>query len=172
MESKLRIGGIWKAECYRRGKKIWEERIHNIWTDQGLNKVLNVMFNNATQITTWYCVLFENNFTPDGDETYAVPGYTETNAAIDEATRPEYVEAASTAKSITNSANKAVFTFNASKTIYGAALVGGGTAANTKGDTAGGGTLVVAGKFAASRAVVDDDVINLTYTVSAADDGV
>lgn len=149
----------------------FKEEFHNVWTDEGLNKLLNIMFNAATQITTWYCTIFENDFTPDGDETYAVPAYTE-SIAYDEATRPEYVEAASSAKSTTNSANKAVFTINATKTIYGAALVGGGTNPTGKNDKTSGGTLACAGRFASSRAVVDDDVINLTYTVSAADDGV
>jgi hypothetical protein len=169
--------GIWNIEVFedqaafdRGDKPIAVSECKNILTDEGLNKVLNVMLNGATQITTWYCVIFENDFTADGDETYAVPGYTETTA-YDEATRPEYVEAASTAKSTTNSANKAVFTANATKTFYGAALVGGGSAATTKGDTAGGGTLLCAGKFTAAQPVIDGNVVNLTYTITAADAG-
>lgn len=167
---KAKIGGYFELEHYRNGKLIGTERCHNIWTDEGLDALLDIMLHGSTQITTWYCVTFENDFTPDGDETYATPGYTECTA-IDEATRPAYVEAASSSQSITNSANKAVFTYSSSKTIYGAALVGGGTDGNTKGDTEGGGTLLCVGRFASSRSVVDDDVINLTYTVGAADDG-
>jgi hypothetical protein len=56
--------------------------------------------------------------------------------------------------------------------MYGASLVGGGTGATTKGDAAGGGTLLCYAKFTASRAVYDNDIINLTYVISAADDGV
>ncbi len=187
VKSGTKLRGEFVVECYRwhdeHGKRfcdargrferqlIWVEKTHNIWTNQGLNSLLNIMLHATTQITTWYCILFENDFTPDGDETYAVPGYTE-STAYDEATRPEYVEAESTAKSTTNSANKAAFTINATKTMYGAALVGGGSAASTKGNTAGGGTLAVAGRFVASRAVIDNDVINLTYTVTSADDAV
>jgi len=170
LEDRTKIGGKWVAQCFRKGKLIWTEEIHNVWTAEGLNSLLNAYFHAATQITTWYCLLFETDTTPADGTTYATPVFTECEA-YDEATRPEYVEAESTAKSITNSANKAVFTMNATKTIYGAALVGGGTGAATKGDAAGGGTLPVAGKFASSRAVVDDDIINLTYTVTDADDG-
>ena len=149
---------------------VWTEDVHNLVTNQGLDSILNVYLDAATQITTWYCVIFESNSTPDAGWTYATPTYTELQT-YDEATRPEYKEAASSSQSVTNSANKAVFTISATKTLYGAALVGGGSAATTKADTAGGGTLLCAAKFASSRSVVDNDVCNLTYTFSAADDG-
>ena len=167
----VRFGGQFIAECFRDGKLIWTEKTSNIITNEGLNHILNIVLHADTQITTWYCVLAESDTNAAAGMTYAVPVYTETTA-YDEATRPAYVEAASIAQSTTNSANKAVFTISGTKTMYGAALVGGGSAANTKADTAGGGTLLCYAKFASSRAVVDDDVINLTYTLSAADDGV
>jgi hypothetical protein len=167
----LRIGGKWFMECHdKNGKFLWREEIHNVWTHQGLNSLLDVYFHAATQITTWYCEIFESNTTPDANTTYAVPVYTPCTA-YDEATRPAYTEAASSSQSITNSANKATFTMNASKTIYGAALVGGGSAATTKGDAAGGGTLCVAGKFGTAQPVIATNVLSLTYTVGAADDG-
>ena len=150
---------------------IWQEHCHNIVTDEGLDSVLDVYFHAATQITTWYCCMSESDTAAAANLTYAVPGYTETEA-YDEGTRPAYNEAAASGQSITNSANKAAFTINAAKTLYGASLVGGGTDGDTKGDAAGGGTLCCYAKFGSSRAVVDDDVVNLTYTVTAADDGV
>jgi hypothetical protein len=163
--------GHFVAECYRDGKLIWTEETDNIVTNEGLNSILGVYFHADTQISAWYCVLSETNTAPAAAMTYAVPSFTETTA-YDEATRPAYTEAAASGQSITNSANKAVFTISGTKTMYGAALVGGGTDANTKGDTAGGGTLACYALFSSSRAVVDNDVINLTYTISAADDGV
>lgn len=166
-----KLKGIFDVEILNKsGKLISKSRAENILTDQGLNAVLNIMLHAATQITPWYCLLFENNFTPDGDETYAVPGFTECTA-YDELTRPEYEEAASVAKSTTNSANKAVFTASAAKTLYGAALVGGGTDAEVIGDTAGGGTLFCAGKFTTPQPVIDGNVVNLTYAITAADAG-
>jgi hypothetical protein len=175
MEQETRSGakfrGKFLTECYRDGKLIWVDETQNIITNEGLNAILNIMLHATTQITTWYCTLVESDTTPAAGMTYAVPVYTE-SVAYDETTRPEYVEAASTAQSTTNSANKAVFTINATKTMYGASLVGGGSAPSTKGNTAGGGTLLCYAKFSASRAVIDDDVINLTYTITSADDGV
>lgn len=178
--------GRFQVECYRwhdengvrfRDSKgrferrlIWHEDVHNIITNEGLDHILDAVLHGSTQITTWYCTLVESDTVPAADMTYAVPVYTE-STAYDEATRPEYNEAASSSQSVTNSANKAVFTISATKTMHGASLVGGGTDADTKGDAVGGGTLLCYAEFAASRSVVDDDVINLSYTVSAADDG-
>lgn len=152
-------------------KLIGRSFCRNLVTDEGLNGDLDIMFHASTQITTWYCVISETNTTPAAAMTYAVPSFTEWQA-YDEATRPEYVEAAASGKSITNSANKAVFTANATKTLYGAGLVGGGSAATTKANTAGGGKLFNFGLFTASQPVVDDNVVNLTITLTAADDGV
>jgi hypothetical protein len=162
------VESIWDVECIRDGKTIWTERNKNLCTDEGLNALLNIMFHAVTQITTWYIALFNTDTTILAAHTYAVPGYTE-STAYDEATRPEYVEAASSAKSTTNSANKASFTMDASTTIYGAALVGGGTDADTPGDTAGGGCLYCASKFTAGKAVEALDVLKVTVTLTAAD---
>lgn len=144
---------------------------HNLVTNEGLNGDLDIMFHGSTQITTWYCVISETDTAAAAGMTYAVPSFTEWQA-YDEATRPEYVEAAASGQSITNSANKAVFTANAGKTLYAAGLVGGGSAPSTKGNTAGGGKLFNFGHFAADQPVVDDNVVNLTITLTAADDGV
>lgn len=168
--SKLLVGSRWDVECFDKlGRLKWAERnLKNIVTNEGLDAILNIMFNAATQITTWYVAVFESNTTPAAAHTYAVPVYTECTA-YDEATRQAYVEAAASSQSITNSANKATLTFNATKTIYGAALVGGGSAPTTKGDTAGGGTLFCSVLFAASRAVVATDVLKVTITITSSD---
>ena len=152
------------------GNLISKSECHNILTTEGLNSLLNIMLHAATQIATWYCVMFEGNTTPAAGDTYAVPNWTEYQT-YDETVRPAYVEAESTAKSTTNSANKAVFTANATKTLYGAALVGGGSAPATKANTAGGGTLLCIGTFGTAQPVIATNVVNLTYTVTSADDG-
>ena len=172
LRSGLKLKGRFQLECRdKNGKLKWTEDIHNIITNEGLDHILNVILHGTSAIATWYCVMSETNTAPAAGLTYAVPSFTELQA-YDEATRPAYVEAAASGQSITNSANKAVFTINDTKTLYGAALVGGGTDGNTKGDTAGGGTLLCYALFSSSRAVVNDDVVNLTYTLGAADDGV
>ena len=159
---------IWDVEHWRKGKLLGVTRDHNVCTAEGLNKLLDVMFHAATQITTWYILLFNTDTTPADGTTYATPVFTESEA-YDEATRQEYVEAAAGSKSITNSANKATFTMDATTTIYGAALVGGGTDANVKSDAAGGGTMYCASKFSSAKSVEDDDILRITVTITASD---
>jgi hypothetical protein len=189
MENKegFRIGGFFTMECWNawnedgsrhRNEKgqfarrlKWVSKFHNIITNEGLDHILNVILHGTTAIGTWYCALVETNTSPAAGLTYATPSFTE-STAYDEATRPAYVEAAASSQSITNAASKAVFTISGTKTIYGAALVGGGSAPTTKGDAAGGGTLLCYGLASPSRSVVDNDIINLTYAIGAADDGV
>ena len=168
VKSIIPIGTWWEFEHYRGGKLIdqWEQK--NVTTNEGLNAMLDVMFHGSTQITTWYIGLFEDNYTPLITNTYATPGFTE-STAYDEANRVAYNEAAASSKVITNSANKATFTISGTKTIYGAFLCGGGSAASTKSDTAGGGTLFASSLFSASKSVVDNDVLMVSCSITLAD---
>lgn len=171
------VSSIWEVEHFRRKAKgslynwdlINKDRSHNLCTNEGLDRLLDVMFHGTTQITAWYVGLFEDDYTPLATNTYAVPGCTESTTGYDEATRPAYTAAAASSRVTTNAANKAEFTFNTNKTIYGGILVGGGTAATTKGNTDGGGALYCSCRFSSSKAVVDDDVLKVTVALTAAD---
>jgi len=173
MIQKALLGGYFTFECFGAdGKLKWTEGpIHNLVTTEGINHDLTILLKNGTVIDPWYVVIFESNTTPLAAHTYAVPGYTE-STAYTEGTRPEFVDGAIAAGAINNSASKAVFSINATKTIYGGALVGGGAAASTKADTAGGGKLLCSVLLGASRAVISGDVLNVQYTFTLADDGV
>ena len=127
---------------------------------------MDVMFHQGTQISPWYVVIYENNYAPGSGVTYAGHGYTECTA-YSEATRPEFVESAASAGSLGNAApNRAIFTMTASKTIYGVALVGGGGAASTKGDTAGGGALYCAVSLGTPISVVSGDYLSFKITLT------
>lgn len=165
---RIPVGTLWEFEHFRKGKLIDQWQQGNVTTDEGLDAFLDIMFHGSTQITTWYMCTFEDDYTPLITNTYAVPGYTECEA-IGEATRPAFVEAAASSKVMTNSASKATFTYNATKDIYGAALVGGGTDGDTKGDAAGGGTLFASSAFDTSKSVVNTDVLLITCTITLAD---
>ena len=170
-KSKLALKGVFTWEVHREGKLLYSDTFQNSFTNEGLNHILNTVIAGSAAVATWYCVLSETNTAASTALTYAVPSFTETTA-YDEALRPAYQEAPASAQSITNAGTVAVFTISATKTMYGAGLVGGGTAGSTKANTAGGGYLLCYSLAGTSRAVVDNDVINLTYVVSAADDGV
>jgi hypothetical protein len=162
MDNELRMGGRYFIEHVRAGEVIDREEITNLVTNEGLDHVLNTVFHGGTQIATWNIGLFEGNYTPTPSITAAniASAATESNA-YDETTRQEFNEAAASGQSITNSASKATFTMNATKNIYGAFLI----SQNTKGGTSG--VLFSAARFAAPKAVVDDDQLLLTYTFNA-----
>ena len=167
----VKLRGQFTWEIKRAGSTLYKDTFHNSFTNEGLNHILNTVVCGSAQIATWYTILSETNTAASTALTYAVPSFTE-SAAYDETLRPTYQEAPAAAQSTTNAGTVSVFTISATKTMYGAALVGGGTAGSTKSDTAGGGKLLCYALAGTSRAVVDNDVINLTYVITAADDGV
>ncbi len=164
---KIIIGGVFSHELIRDGESLGVEHDHNLMVDEGLNHILSVAFHGASgdaKVDPWYIGIFEGNYTPLATDTAANIATNATEStAYDEAARPTWDEAAPASKQITNSASKATFTINATKTIYGAFLV----SSSTKGGTSG--TLAAASKFAAARSVVAADQLLLTYTLSAAD---
>jgi len=95
-----------------------------------------------------------------------VPVFTECTA-YDEATRVQWQQGVAAAGVITNTLIKASLTFNDVKNIYGAALVGGGTAAGTKNDQAGGGTLFCESQFSGgAEAVMSGSVLKVTIEIT------
>ena len=142
----------------------------NIVVDEGINDILDAALSGGTPITTRYNGLFSTDVTPDGTWTGAnwasggTPKTTEfTN--YDESTRQQWQEGGVSAKSITNSANKSVFTISTGGgTLYGAVLISA-SAKDQSGDSTA--TLTAAKRFTdAPRSVAATDVVNLTYTIT------
>lgn len=172
-KERFKVWSTWEWEHWRKVNGVnrlidsWENG--NLCTDQGLTDLLGVHFSGDTRKTAWFIAIFENDHTPAAGNTYAIPAYYECTA-YDEANRPQWQEDGAAAKAITNSAAKASFTFNATKTIYGGALVGGGTDANTKGDVVGGGVLFCMAAFVSGpKSVVNTDVLKVSVSLSVAD---
>lgn len=160
--------GLWKFKCYEKKKLIWEEKTHNIITYEALTHALNVLFKNGSQIGTWYILLFSSNYRPCRTDTYATPGFSEYTGYA-ETTRPEWVEGAiSSGHVVSNSGSPATYSFLSTITLYGASLVGGGSAPNIKGNTNGGGTMFSSVRFASSHTVMVDQVISIEYSIGAA----
>lgn len=160
-------GGVFTVEHIRDGEVIWKEKLHNLVTTEGMKHILDVMLHGDTiASTTWYIGLIGDNTTPVVGDTYASPAFAEA-AGYDEATRIAYVEAASTGTTTvttTNTASKATFTMDGTDaTIYGAFVASD----STKDDTVAASAVLMAAKlFSASRAVVDDDQLLITYEFS------
>lgn len=165
MRDGINLRGKYIIDCYRNGELLWTEVLDNIVTNEGRDATLDIMFNSSTQITAWYCALVSSDTAAAAGMTYATPTYTEfTDYSGD---RPAYTSAAASSQEITNTASKAAFTLTDAGTLYGASIVGGGTDADTKGDTAGGGTLFSYSKFTTARSGDTDDVLNLTYELTS-----
>ena len=131
-----------------------------------LNHALDVIFHDATKITTWYVGLIEDtdwSAFAAADTMASHAGWTECTS-YDEATRQEWPEGAASSQSITNAVT-VDFTMSATKTVKGFFL----TDNTTKGGSSG--TLGPCFLFAGGdRSVVDDDVIKVTATASSQDD--
>lgn len=164
--SKVRLGGIFTIDCYGPdGQLKWTEESHNIVTNVGLDHILDVTLAAATQVSTWYVGLKNAGAVAAADTMASHAGWTE-NANYSEGTRQAYVEAAASSQSTTNSANKASFSIDTdSQTIAGAFLVSDSTKSGTS------GTLLCVADFGSSKSADDGDTLDVTYTISAADDG-
>jgi len=169
VKDKGTMQGHIEVEHWRNGKLIGVSKTipHNLIYNAGLDHILNSTFHNDAS-ATWYVLLYNTNTTPVATHTYGSKSFTE-DTDYSSATRPEYVEAAASSQSMTNAANKAVFTIvTGGQTIYGVALVDD----STKGDSAASGAVMMCGGLITpARAVVAADVLNVTYVLGQADDG-
>jgi len=143
------------------GKVIDEVVGYNTVVNQGINEILN----NGLHGTVWYFAPWITNTAPSATDTYASPVNTEATTQISETARQEWAEDAASGQSITNSV-AAVITAASAVTIYGFGIVGKGTAASTKGDTAGGGILVASGLFTAGKSLAVGETLSLYYTMN------
>ena len=138
------------------------EEVNNLIPGEGLNYMLGTALTGVAQLSAWYIALFEGNYVPVGTITAATfPAAATESTAYTEAARVTWTPGAIAAGSVSNTASKAVFTMNATKTIYGIAQ----TSVSTKSATTG--TLMSVAAFAVAKAVVSTDVLNVTSTLSA-----
>lgn len=158
---KLKIGGVFSFELRREGKIIdaWKE--FNLVPTAGLNHFNDVVLGNASAISNWYIGLYSNAYTPQADDLYVHIGtrFTEINAEYDEVTRPSWVkDGVSAAGLMSNSASRAVFTFNQSAVVNGGLFV----SVNTKGDGTSG-MLLASSLHSPARNVVAGDELLVRY---------
>ena len=114
----------------------------NLIPTEGLNHMLSVVVAGGVKVSTWYVGIYEGDYTPIATNTAAnFPGLATECTAYAEASRPTFVEGSVSAGAVDNSASKAEFTMNATKTVYGCFLV----STATKGATTG--TLLSAVRF-------------------------
>ena len=162
MRCKL-LGWLYNIEhISRSGQVLSVERVHNLCPTEGLNHLLSIVAAGGSQIATWYCGIFEGDYTPIAGNVMATfSGLATESTAYTEATRPEWVEAAPAAGVITNAASKAVFTINATKTFYGAFL----SSSSVKGGTTG--VLLSAARFSTAKAMASGEILRITGSITS-----
>jgi hypothetical protein len=163
ISNRIRLGGVFEVVCRGPdGRVKWTERAENLITNEGLDHILNVVLHATTQVSTWYVGLKNTGSPAAGDTLASHAGWTENSNYSGD--RKEYVEAAASSQSITNLENKASFAINAdSQSIHGAFLASAATGTS--------GTLLCVANFASAKAADNGDTLEVTYTISAADDG-
>lgn len=168
-QAKARAGGVYKIECVGAdGHVKWEEELHNLVVNQGLQDMNTKYFSGSSYSATWFIGLITG---PGSGTTIAAAdtaashaGWVE-NTGYSNANRPTSTFGAATTADpsvISNSASPASFNINATSVIAGAFLISN----NTKGGTTG--VLFSASDFQApgDRSVVSGDTLNVTYTFS------
>lgn len=156
-------GGIASVEVWRKGRLITKFDAHNLVTTQGKNKILDIMFNSATQITSWYMGLVTTtSFTAfaAGDTAAQIGGsngWTESTVYSGGARKAWDPDAAS-AGAVSNST---VVTFNitSSDTLKGAFIVSASSGTS--------GSLWAEVAFPTTVPVNNADDVKVTYTLSS-----
>lgn len=180
IHSTLDLRGRYVVEHWRNGVRINEYRFRNGITNEGKNKLLNVMFHGATQIPDWFIGLIDNSgysalaATDTYDDIDQVANgwdefqnYTDGNNGDDGTTRPGWPEDAASGQTISNS-SVAIFNITGTATVKGLFLVGGISNANLKGNHESGGTLWATALFGSGDVdVASGDQLKVTYSVSA-----
>lgn len=166
--SKNIIHNIYSFECYRPdGSLRWSEKFDNLVVDEGLNDLLSKWLKGDGYTAAWVVGLIDNAGYTTGvqaDDTYAKitssANPPTTNAwqeltAYDEGARQTLTLGSVSGKSVDNSAAKATFTINATKTIKGAFVCSTSV-------------LLGGGAFTNSRDMYDNDTLQITITCTSA----
>lgn len=162
------------------GKIKWEDKCPNIVTNEGLNSLLDFICGNVETPANVYVVLNKNDDAVSASMVYATQGLSANQwsevTTISEATRVVWTHGSVSSQSVSNSASTASFSISGTVTVYGAGLVySPSDSANISviGNTAvSDGVLYSIGAFSSSRAVESGDTLQVTATITTADDGV
>lgn len=157
INQQLKAGFKYKIEHIRAGEVIDVEEVDNLIPTVGQNHVLNTVLKNGTPYAAWYVGIYEGNYTPTIATTMTdiINSATECSA-YNESVRQTLSLGTVASGAVDNSASKAQFTMNATKTIYGGFVCSG----STKGSSSD--LLVSVVKFGTAKSVVATDLLLVT----------
>lgn len=159
----LVLSGWVVAECRDRfGHFKWIDQGPNLIVNEGINYMLDAGLSGGTPVTAHFLGLKGTGAIAATDTAAQIGG---TNAwteltSYSQANRVAWSEGGPSSQQITNSGSPAVFSINGTMTVDGVFLV----STNTKLGTTG--RIIGVKAFAASRAVISGDTINVTYTIT------
>jgi len=159
------VKNTYSIECFDKdGNFKWADVAENIVPDAGLNDLLDKYLKGSAYTAAFYVGLTDGTpTTAAGDTMSSHAGWAEVTAYT-EGARPTLTLGTVAAKSVDNSASKAVFSINADATTIGGAFI----ATNS---TKGGSTGVlysVAAFGAGDKGLDNGDTLNVTATCTAA----
>lgn len=120
MNEHIQAGFEYLIEVIKDGVVIDSEVVHNLLPIEGINHMMGVTLKGVTPVATWYLGLFEGNYTPtSADIMSTFPGLATECTTYDETARVAWDEGSIVTGAVNNSASRAEFTSNTTKTVYG-----------------------------------------------------
>jgi hypothetical protein len=167
-DNRVQAGGVFLFKCYDKdGNLKWEDSVHNLVVNVGLQDMNDKYFSGSGYTAAWYIGLVNASPTPSyaaGDTAASHAGWSETTS-YSQSTRPQATFGSATLADpsvISNSGSPATFSITGTVTVAGAFLISD----STKGGTSG--ILFSASNFQSpgSRSVVNGDTLTVTYQFS------
>lgn len=160
----LAIRGVFHAELWRDGKRIWQDTFRNTVTTEGKNAMLDKFLG----LGAAYAAIALGLHTTVGNasSTYASPSPQVESVVYSNGTRgvPSFNSASAGSKATSSNVS---FSINGSATITGAFMALGAAGVTTKSDTAATAILLSSGSFTGgSRAVLSGDTLTVSYSLA------
>lgn len=161
----ITMKNVYHVECIGPdGELKWEDEVHNLVTNVGLDDVLEHYIKGTAYTESWSVGLINTTPTVDATDTMASHGVWTEVTAYTEGVREDLIMGTVASQSVDNSLSKASFSINTNSTVIGGAFI---CDDNTKGG--GTGLLYGAGAFTGGDKTADSgDTLNVTVTCTAA----
>ena len=160
----VKFKGRFDLECFDAlGKSKWKDTTSNLVVDVGQDFLLNAVFDYHTQVSWYVGIMATATTLVTGDTMASHAGWDEEAGYTGD--RKAYTVATTAAQLVTNTANKASFVFTTNATVNGAFVCA------SKAGQGATNWLMCEATFSA-KVVSTNDTLEVTYTISAEDDGV
>ena len=172
MNEQTSMQGRFKAQVLRKEGGIEHYYFKNAVTDEGLDIILNTFWNSLNH--DWYIGLIDAGLVSptlaNADTMSSHGGWAEATAYDDVlslSVRPGWQIGTTTTQRLTNNTSPAVFTLNATTTVWGCFVTNNNTRGGSTGTLWSTGQLTDAAGAPTTIDLVDDDVMKVVYELTA-----